>query len=130
MSLFQKIASKIPAPAAAKHLAESATAAVQATMSRKHIPPVNTVINPTTHYTSGGHHHVGGRTWNVMPGPASPTNKGFVMLRDMGYQLNKFTVGGVGHRVGDSNALALYRPRSTALTVRNNSNAPGNFPKL
>ena len=130
MSLFQKIASKLPAPASAKHLAEGASAAIQATLGRKNVPHTNTVINPTTHYTSGGHHHVGGQAWNVISGPMKGGQRAFVMLQSLGYQLNKFMIGGVGHRVGNSNALVPYQPKSTALTVRSNSNTPGNFPKL
>jgi len=130
MSFFQKMASKIPPPAAAKHLAETATAAVQATLARKNIPHTNTVINPTTHYTSGQHHHVGGQAWNVISGPEKGGQRAFMMVQNLGYQLNKFLTGGVGHRVGNSNALVPYQPKSTALTVRNDSNAPGKFPKL
>ena len=122
--------SSFPASAALKHFAESVSGALAATANRKHIPPVNTVIDPSTHYESGEHHIVGGKTWNVIAGPRGKNGRpAFLTVKDKGYQLDKFKKTGVGHRDGPANALSLYVKRVRALTVWRPSSTSTKNPK-
>lgn len=131
VALFSKITGKLPNPARLKHFAENLSEAFKATANRKHIPHTNTVINPTSHYESGGHHHVGGQAWDVIAGPRAKNGKpGFLMAEPKGHQVDMFHTTGVGHRKGPANALVPYVQKLTALTIRSMSSSSSKFPPI
>ena len=120
-----------PAVAALKHFGDSLGEAIKVTANRKHIPHTNTVISPSTSYISGIYHFVSGRAWNVIAGPRTKSGRpAFLTAEDKGRQVDKFQKDGVGHREGPANALAPYVKPVTALTVRRQSSASKQFPKL
>lgn len=127
MSLFKSIASKLPAPAVAKHFAESLGEAIGVTLNRKHVPHTNSVINPTSHYVSGGAHHVGGQAWKVISGPKKNGQRAFMMAEPVGHQVDRFMTTGVGHREGPANAVVPYVAKPSAVAVRHESTAPAKF---
>ncbi|MGO4702459.1 hypothetical protein [Dyella sp. 2RAB6] len=119
--------SRIPASAAAKHLAETAEEAIDITLGRKNIPHTNSVIKPTGHYQSGGSHYVSGRGWNVIAGPKKNWQPEFVTIEERGYQIDKFKTTGPGHREGPANAITPYVRKPTSIALRHRSTDPDNF---
>jgi len=127
MSKYYRAFKNIPPPAVAKHIADSAQGAIDATLGRKHVPHTNTVINPSSHYQSGGFHFVSGPSWNVISGPKKNGQRAFVMVQERGHQVEKFQAGGVGHHEGSANLPVPYVAPPKEVALRHDSTAPNKF---
>ncbi|MBT2118582.1 hypothetical protein KK141_11000 [Dyella sp. LX-66] len=127
MSKTWRYAKKFPASAAGKHFGKSEGEAIAATLGRKNIPHTNSVIDPTSHYESGGSHYVSGQSWNVLAGPRKNGQLAFVTVQARGHQVDKFKTTDPGHREGPANAITRYVPKPTSIALRHRSTDPDNF---